>query len=184
MVLPEPLTPTIRITVGLSSNVVFGGVVRSFPKDVVARLYDRSGWTRAQKAITTLGKLISLAMLVLLVFTPLKIGNAVFIAGSVLFGLGLVGVVVALVHFKDTPPDQPATKGMYRVSRNPQWVMLVLVFLGAFIAAGSGIALIFLVLAALCYHFRILGEERACLSQYGDSYRDYMQRIPRYFLFF
>lgn len=165
-------------------GVVFGGVVRSFPKDVVARLYDRSGWTPTQKTLTTIGKLLSLAGFILFIFTPLKIGERAFVVGTALFALGLIGVVVALFNFKDTPPDQPVTKGLYRVSRNPQWVMLVLVFLGAFIAAGSGIALILLVMAVLCYHFRILAEERACLSQYGDSYRDYMQRIPRYFLFF
>ena len=31
---------------------------------------------------------------------------------------------------------------------------------------------------------RILAEEEACLAQYGDSYRDYMRRVPRYLVFF
>ena len=161
---------------------VFGGVVRSFSKDVVARLYDRSGWTRTQKIVTTLGRLVSLAMLVLLVFTPLKIGRAVFVAGTALFALGLFGVVVALVNFSNTPPNQPVAKGLYRVSRNPQWVMLVLTFLGACIATGSGIALILLLVAVVCYHFRILGEERSCLALYGESYQRYMENVPRYLL--
>jgi protein-S-isoprenylcysteine O-methyltransferase Ste14 len=33
-------------------------------------------------------------------------------------------------------------------------------------------------------HFRILAEEGTCLRQYGDSYRVYMERVPRYFLLF
>lgn len=164
-------------------GVVFGGVVRSFPKDVIARLYDRSGWTPAQKTWTMIGKLLSLASFILFVFTPLKVGEMVFVVGITLFSLGLIGVVVALLNFRDTPPNQPATKGLYRVSRNPQWVMLVLVFLGAFIAAGSGIALILLVMAVLCYHFRLLAEERSCLALYGESYRRYMEQVPRYLFF-
>jgi protein-S-isoprenylcysteine O-methyltransferase Ste14 len=31
---------------------------------------------------------------------------------------------------------------------------------------------------------RIVAEEKACLQQYGESYRSYMQRVPRYLLFF
>jgi protein-S-isoprenylcysteine O-methyltransferase Ste14 len=32
--------------------------------------------------------------------------------------------------------------------------------------------------------FRILAEERSCLLLYGDAYRDYLARVPRYLLFF
>ena len=37
---------------------------------------------------------------------------------------------------------------------------------------------------SLFLHARILVEEHTCLERYGDAYRDYMQRVPRYFLFF
>ena len=33
-------------------------------------------------------------------------------------------------------------------------------------------------------HYRLLAEEHACLIQYGSSYQEYMDRVPRYFLFF
>lgn len=33
-------------------------------------------------------------------------------------------------------------------------------------------------------HYGILAEEEVCLQQYGDDYRAYMQRVPRYFVFF
>jgi protein-S-isoprenylcysteine O-methyltransferase Ste14 len=36
----------------------------------------------------------------------------------------------------------------------------------------------------LLQHFGILAEEEVCLRRYGESYRAYMEQVPRYFLFF
>jgi protein-S-isoprenylcysteine O-methyltransferase Ste14 len=57
-------------------------------------------------------------------------------------------------------------------------------FLGACISIGSWLAIFLLLIAVVFYHFRILGEERACLNRYGEMYQDYMRRVPRYFLSF
>ncbi|MFN2285566.1 MAG: methyltransferase family protein [Anaerolineae bacterium] len=165
-------------------GIVFGGVVKSFPKDVVVRLYDESNWTSMQRTFTRIGKVLSLAVFVLVALTPLNVETFVFYLGSAIFVLGMIGVVVALFNFRNTPEGHPATQGLYKISRNPQWVMLVLVFLGACIAVGSWTALLLMVLAVVCYHVRILAEERSCLAQYGEAYRAYMRQIPRYFVFF
>ena len=162
-------------------GIVFGGVVGSFPRDVIARLYDSSNWTPAQRAFTRVGKALAVAVFVLVALTPLRPDASHFWLGSAVFALGLIGMVVALLDFRRAPADQPATKGLYGVSRNPQWVALMLVFLGACIAVGSWTALTLLALAAVSLHFRILAEERSCLARYGESYRAFMQRVPRYF---
>ena len=39
-----------------------------------------------------------------------------------------------------------------------------------------------LIISALFLRSRTLAEETACLEQYGDSYRAYMKRVPRYLL--
>lgn len=164
--------------------IIFGGTVLSFPKDVIAKLYDRSNWTRTQRTLTLIGKFISAILLILLVWTPLKIGEPVFWIGLTLFVLGMVGVMIALFNFKAMTEGEPATRGLYKVSRNPQWLALLIAFLGSCLATGSGVALLLFLVAATCYHFRILGEERACLEQYGDAYRNYMKQVPRYLLIF
>lgn len=165
-------------------GLVFGAVVRSLPKDVTARLYDKSNWTPSQRALTTVGKLFSAALFVILAFSPLQIGHPLLFIGSALFVLGLLGFVIALFNFSAAEPGRPATAGFYRISRNPQWVMLILVFLGGSLAVGSWAALLLFALAAACYHFRILAEERSCIARYGDTYRAYLTRVPRYLLFF
>jgi len=155
-----------------------------FPKDVVARLFDRSGWGKTQVLLTVVGKVFSLACIVLMVLTPFKIGSSVFAIGTILFALGLTGLIAALLDFKNTPPDQLVTTGLYKISRHPQLVTVFTALLGACIAIGSWLALLMLVLSRGLQHFGLLAEEEACLKQYGDSYRAYMERVPRYFLFF
>ncbi len=165
-------------------GIVFGGVVKSFPKDVIARLYDTSNWTPTQRTLTRVGKVFSVVITVLVALTPLNANTPVFWLGTVIFVLGLSGLVVALFNFRNTPANHPITQGLYKVSRNPQWVMLIVMFLGLCFVIGSWIAFLLFMVTVVCYHFRILGEERACLAQYGDTYRDYMRKIPRYFVFF
>lgn len=163
--------------------LIQGTLLLIFPKDVVARLFDRSGWSPQQRIFTVIGKLFSLACLVLIILTPLKIQSGLFIAGLALYIIGLAGLVTAMLNFKDTPPDQAVTKGIYRISRHPQIVSLFIIFLGVCLAIGSWAALVMLVMSRLLQHFGILAEEEVCLKRYGEPYRAFMARAPRYFLF-
>jgi protein-S-isoprenylcysteine O-methyltransferase Ste14 len=164
--------------------LVEGLLLLTSPKDVRARLFDRSGWNRKQAVFTVVGKLFSLVCLVLIVFTPLKIDPGVFIIGLVLYLPGLVGLVMAIMSFRNTPIDQPVTRGLYMISRHPQIVMLFVSFLGICLLIGSWLAVLALMISRVLQHYGILAEEEVCLAQYGESYRDYMKRVPRYFLFF
>lgn len=159
-------------------------MLKVFSRGVVKRLFDRSTWSRKQYAFTILGKAFSLVCIALIVLTPLKVGSGVFYAGVAVFALGLVSLIAAIVNFGTTPVDQPVTKGLYRVSRHPQIVSLTVIFLGICLTIGSWPALLALALSRVLQHYGILGEEEACLAEYGESYRAYTQRVPRYFLFF
>ncbi len=167
-----------------SFYAIFSILMRLFPKDIVRKLYDISGLSSRQIILSTASQPFVWASLVLSVLTPLKVGQPVFVIGIMVFVLGTVGMIVALLDFRATPVDQPVTGGLYRLSRNPQWVALVLVFLGTCIAIGSWVAMACFLVWTLFYHLRILAEERVCLARYGEPYRDYLNRVPRYFLFF
>jgi protein-S-isoprenylcysteine O-methyltransferase Ste14 len=170
----------VIILLTLTDGILF----LTFPKKVVARLFDRSGWSQKQQAFTIAGKLCVLVCLVLLTLTPLKIGSPVFVVGVILTALGLLGLVKALFDFKNTPLDELVTRGLYRVSRHPQIVMSSVVLLGGCIAIGSWVAVAFWAVARLMEHFGIMAEEQVCLKQYGEAYRAYLKHVPRYILFF
>ena len=78
--------------------------------------------------------------------------------------------------------DTPGLKtvGLYNFSRNPQFVGYGLLILGVVITWGKllgGIGLLsYLVLA----HFVALVEEEHLTRVYGQSYRDYCARVPRF----
>jgi len=165
-------------------GVVEGALFLAFPRWVVRRLFDRSGWSQKQRAFTIAGKLAALACLLLLSLTPLKIGHPVFVVGIVWSGLSLVGLAIAMFDFRNTPPDQPVTRGIYRLSRHPQIVMSSQVILSACIAVGSWPAVGLWVIARVLEHFGILAEEEVCIRQYGEPYRTYLQHCPRYFWLF
>jgi protein-S-isoprenylcysteine O-methyltransferase Ste14 len=124
------------------------------------------------------------ALLLLSAFSPRRAGQPVFVLGTLLYAIGLVTAVICLLNFRDAPPDRPATLGLYRLSRNPQSVGLGLVGLGTCLCVGSWLALLLLAIVARIFHERVLAEEHACLQQYGHSYCQYVERVPRYLTFF
>jgi len=162
---------------------VFGLLLWIFPRDVVARLYDRSGWSPQQGRLVAMRLPFALLSFALIMLTPLRVGTGMFAIGVAVFAFGLLSFVIALLNFRDTPPDQPAEIGLYRLSRNPQSVSLIVATVGMCLAIGSWAALLTTAITMVFGHIRILAEEGACLRQYGDSYRAYMQRVPRYLLF-
>lgn len=133
--------------------------------------------------IRLFGQLTMVAFILLMIFTPLKIGNPVFPIGVTIFFVGFLLEMSSLYYFRKTPIGQPVMNGPYRASRNPQWVGLFLALLGSAIAAGIWLYIGAVVLVGIIYHKQILDEEKVCMEKYGDSYREYLKHIPRYFLF-
>jgi len=163
--------------------LIQGSLLLIFPKAVVSRLFSRSGWSVKQRVFFIVGKVFSLACLILIILTPLKTNSSAFIVALILYATGLAGLVASMLNFRDTPLGQPVTKGVYRMSRHPQIVALFVIFLGICGAIGSWAALLTLAVSKLFQHFGILAEEEVCLRQYGESYRAYIEQVPRYFLF-
>lgn len=163
---------------------IFGVMMLSFPKNVVARLYERPAEQRRLGFRRIFALIFFGVLLALMIMTPLKLGSFVFYFGFFLFLLGLVGFVAALLNYRDAPMDAPITQGLYRISRHPQQVTLYLGFLGICIAMGSWLAVAMMIIGMIGGHYKVRAEEEACLAQYGESYRRYMEQIPRYFLFF
>ena len=164
--------------------LIYSILLKVFPKDMVARLYDRSGRSKRRKIHILIGSILAFVYFGLIIFTPLKIGSLVLIPGMMLYAFGLTGFVIALFNFKNAPTDKLVTIGLYRISRHPQQIMFFIMFFGICIAIGSWIALFVQLLSSIFLHSRVLAEEKACLERYGEAYHNYMKRVPRYLLLF
>ena len=72
------------------------------------------------------------------------------------------------------------TGGLYRYSRNPQYVASILGFFGAGLAHGGLQAVTLCGLAVLVYVIMPFTEEPWLQQAYGDVYLDYKRRTPRF----
>jgi len=136
--------------------------------------------SKTQKYAIRSMHIIYLLSIIYSIFVPLKLGTAWFYAGLPIYLVGLISYVMVWVGFATTPPDKLVITGIYRYSRNPMQLSQVVIFLGVGIATASWI---FLLLAASYIVMPLLwvaAEEHHCLKYYGDAYREYMKRTPRW----
>ena len=132
------------------------------------------------KIISYVSMLTELTAIIYSIFLPLQLGTIWFYTGLTIFLLGLVVLTVASVNFAMAPMNEPITRGMYRYSRHPIYAALFLIYLSVSIVSASWIFLLFTVLLVVEVSFSVTDEERYCLGKYGDAYREYMSRTPRW----
>ena len=114
------------------------------------------------------------------IFISLKIHTSYFYIGLALFIIGMTYELIAVVQLFFRKPGYLMTKGLYRFSRNPQYVGWSIVCIGIGIATASWVILALAVFSTIVNHFIVQVEERVCLEKHGDFYQQYMNRTPRY----
>ncbi len=110
-------------------------------------------------------------------------------SGLVLIAAGVFLILWAMVMFVRARtavlPMRPASRivdtGPYRISRNPMYTGMSLVYLGVMLLLNWGWALVMFptVLAAL-YRFVIRREEAYLTAAFGDEYVAYCRRVRRW----
>ena len=114
------------------------------------------------------------------IFLPLKPGTTWFQAGVAVWSIGAFIFLTAIVNAATTPAGQVFKKGMYRFSRHPLYISLSLVLLGAGLASASWLFLLLTVVYTICQNSQVSSEERDCLKVFGDEYKAYMKKTPRW----
>ncbi len=125
-------------------------------------------------------KFIYFAAVIYSVFLPLKLGTIWFYVGLPITLIGLVGNMITVVNWVNTPAGKPVTTGLYHFSRHPIYLTEVLLLLGASIASTSWVFLLFPIIIGVGAVYFIKIEEAQCIGHYGNAYREYMNRTPRW----
>ncbi|MCW4016193.1 MAG: isoprenylcysteine carboxylmethyltransferase family protein [Candidatus Bathyarchaeota archaeon] len=136
--------------------------------------------TGAKKTSQKLFFLLALASMVYSVFLPINLGTLWFYAGLTIWVLSIIISLISFVSFGTTPLDELVSKGTYRISRNPVFLSGFLADLGIGIACASWIYVLYAVIDLILMHFYARTEEAFLLEKYGDTYREYMKRTPRW----
>jgi len=160
------------------------GFLLLFRKETIKRLTDAPEFSPGVKALVQIEKNLYVAPMVYAAWVSIKFGTLWFYIGLPLFLLGIAGYAVSLANYGSTPMGEPIVKGIYGYSRHPMYVTSFLAWMGAGLAAASWLILAANVVLFALMHVTNQIEERECLRQYGDSYREYLKRVPRYFMFF
>jgi len=162
--------PFLIVTYGLSYLIV----------DRKASLFAWPLYTKLEKRFVPIQMLLMLVPCIYSIFLPLKMGVAWFYAGLIIYLLGLAFIIMAVITFSATPLDKPNTTGIYRVSRNPMYFGWFLAYVGIGIASTSWLFLLLSVALIIVMTILAVPEERFFCEKYGDAYREYMNRTPRW----
>jgi protein-S-isoprenylcysteine O-methyltransferase Ste14 len=110
--------------------------------------------------------------------------------GFIPLGVGILGLLWCVVEFYRAgrgtlapwaPPKALVVTGLYRYSRNPMYVAVLLILLGWSIGFRSGTLGSYAAMIAIAFHLRvILNEEPFLMRTHGQAWRHYASTVPRW----
>ena len=114
------------------------------------------------------------------IFLPLHLDTIWFYIGLGVFLFGLIILTVATLNFTTAPHDKPIISGLYSYSRHPMYLAMFLIYVGTSLASASWLFFLLTIATVVLTRVEAILEESYCLEKYGDSYREYMNRTPRW----
>ena len=159
-------------------------VPMTFGGKAAKRLSDFSFASKRAKSMAAFMSLLFIVAIVYPLFLTMQFGSLLFYIGLAVYVVSGIATVITLLNYFSTPLDQPIRKGMYKISRNPMYLFASLVVAGIALMCHSVIMGVIVILHSILQHFIILEEEKFCLEKYGEEYKEFKERVPRYLLFF
>ena len=109
--------------------------------------------------------------------------------GVLLCLMGLLLFLWSLISFKQSfrvgidtdDPDRLITDGVFAFCRNPIYVAFAIILIGEFFIFSNWLNLIYISAGAWLFHRQVLREEEYLNAHYGQAYREYCNRVRRYF---
>jgi protein-S-isoprenylcysteine O-methyltransferase Ste14 len=106
------------------------------------------------------------------------------IAGAVMTGLAMLSFWRARTTANPMKPSSASflvTSGIYRFTRNPMYLGMLLLLVGWALYVANALALLFLPAFILYMNrFQIKPEERALTARFGREYLEYMSQVHRW----
>lgn len=137
-------------------------------------------FNKTEKKVKSLSNIVITLLTVYSIFLPLQSGTIWFYAGLAIFLLGFVARQVNIIPWVTTPLDKPVTAGLYHYSRHPIYLSVMVQVIAVGVASASWFFLVFTGVLLNMMNILVIPEERFCLEKYGDAYREYMNKTPRW----
>jgi protein-S-isoprenylcysteine O-methyltransferase Ste14 len=114
------------------------------------------------------------------VFLPLRTGTAWMWPGLGLFVVGLAVLVLASLAVAAAPVGKPFAAGIYRFSRHPMYLSMLLVYLAVSVASLSWVFALVTLITFFLQRYQAIKEEGFCCRIFGRAYHDYMRVTARW----
>jgi protein-S-isoprenylcysteine O-methyltransferase Ste14 len=156
----------VLVLLGLLVWLVVIPLVHGVQPWVLSWLGPRYGWTAGYPGTWNWFGLI-----------PVAAGTAVLIW---IFASGLARIRELPERMERLVPRFLMTTGPYAYTRNPMYVAVLVLWLGWAILFGSVVVLLGIVVLTVMIILVLPREERALERQFGETYRHYQARVPRW----
>jgi len=179
-----PAIPVFEIGVW---NVWIFMLINFLPMPIIMRVHkgvleeSMRVYGEAHKTVNRIAWVLWILAFVYSIFLPLRLGTIWFYVGFPIALVGVVTFVMVIVSFVTTPiGEKPITTGIYRYSRHPMYITQLVMFIGVGIASASWLFLLLSIVYTGLGFIYTGSEERMCIEKYGDAYREYIERTPRW----
>ncbi len=142
---------------------------------------DDSWVKKEEKLLMHLSGYIYMMIILFSVFVPLKNNTTLFNIGVVVYIITMLLSGYTSISFVTAPKDKLITKGIYKYSRNPIYLVNSLVIIVTALLTNASIYLILFAIYSISAYFTIRLEEKYCAIKYADDYQEYVKSTPRYF---
>lgn len=145
------------------------------------------------KSLRLYGQIASVLLVVLLLVTIiLPAGENLYLRYTGVFILALAALFMFLPFYHLSKYGQAAKgesymqsrqvvdRGLYAILRHPQYMGYMLLGFGFALLRQHWAIILLAVLGAVFFYLQALEEEKICLSKFGEDYRRYSQRVPRF----
>lgn len=163
------------------SNLI---ILKIYPSHYKDRVLKRPDFNEGfQKFVGTFNFFLFQGLIIVVLFMPLKIDSSYFIVGLVLFVISFVAYIMSLVNYATSNPEKTVTKGIYKLSRNPQQISTIFMWIGIGLITNCILIIAICIFQLFTVYPTFKAQETFCIEKYGENYKIYMKQTPRYFLF-
>jgi protein-S-isoprenylcysteine O-methyltransferase Ste14 len=135
---------------------------------------------KREKVISYIATIVIYIASLYTIFLPFKLGTAWFYTGLAIFLIAIALLVTAIINFIAVPIDKLVTKGIYRYSRHPIYFSNFLALISIGIATASWVILLVAIIFFILANIDTGSEERYCKEKYGDTYKEYLHKTPKW----
>jgi protein-S-isoprenylcysteine O-methyltransferase Ste14 len=159
-----------------------GQIINKEALNIVNEGWASEQWSKANRILANATHNVIIPVAIIYsVFLPLKLGTVWFYVGLPFCLPGLYINLMAGINIATIPFNkEPITKVIYRFSRHPAYFGGFLLFFGIGIISASWVYILLALAWIIMWYIIVPSEERSLVKKYGDAYRKYMGRTPRW----